>query len=98
MRKSDLLRVQDVRDAYRLIGDCRDLGSEPALWQRRMLLGLCQLIGAPMGTCGEGFWIRPAHPVQPLFFLTSGSTRAATSCIWPRSVTSARSATRSSTP
>lgn len=30
MRKSDLLRVQDVRDAYRLIGDCRDLGSEPA--------------------------------------------------------------------
>ena len=48
MRKSDLLRVQDVRDTYRLIGDCRDLGSEPALWQLRMLAGLCQLVGAPV--------------------------------------------------
>ena len=28
MAKSDLLRFQDVRDAYRLIGECRDLGSD----------------------------------------------------------------------
>src|SRR5262245_26321651 len=66
MRKSDLLRVRDVRDAYRLIGDCRDVGSEPALWQMRMLAGLCQLVGAEVGTGGEGFWIRPSHPIQPL--------------------------------
>jgi DNA-binding CsgD family transcriptional regulator len=66
MRKADLLRVKDVRDAYRLIGECRDLGSEPALWSVRMLEGLCQLVGAPVGTCGEGFWLRPAHPIQPL--------------------------------
>jgi hypothetical protein len=31
MPKAELLRVQDVRDAYRLIGECRDLGSDPAL-------------------------------------------------------------------
>ena len=72
MRKSDLLRLQDVRDAYRLIGDCRDLGSDPALWQRRMLVGLCQLIGAPTGACGEGFWARPVHPIQPLSFFDVG--------------------------
>lgn len=66
MRKSNLLRVQDVRDAYRLIGECRDLGSEPALWQTRMLVGLCQLVGAPTGSCGEGRWARPLHPIQPL--------------------------------
>ena len=41
MTKSDLLRVQDVRDAYRLIGECRDIGSDPALWHRRMFEGLC---------------------------------------------------------
>jgi hypothetical protein len=53
MRKSDLLRVHDVRDAYRLSGDCRDLGHEPALWQVGMFEGLCQLIGAAAGTgCG----------------------------------------------
>jgi DNA-binding CsgD family transcriptional regulator len=66
MRKSDLLRLRDVRDAYRLIGECRDLGSEPPLWQMRMLTGLCQLVGASVGAGGEAFWIRPAHPIQPL--------------------------------
>jgi hypothetical protein len=66
MRKADLLRVRDLRNAYRLIGDCRDLGGDPALWQMRMLEGLRQLVGAPIGTCGEGFWLRPAHPIQPL--------------------------------
>jgi DNA-binding CsgD family transcriptional regulator len=66
MRKSDLLRVQDVRDAYRLIGECRDLGNDPALWHMRMFAGLCQLVGASVGSGGEAFWVRPAHPIQPL--------------------------------
>jgi DNA-binding CsgD family transcriptional regulator len=65
MGKSDLLRVQDVRDAYRLIGECRDLSSDPALWHMRMLEGLCQLIGATAGAGGEGIWARPVHPVRP---------------------------------
>src|SRR5215467_3367488 len=64
MGKSDLLRVQDVRDAYRLIGDCRDLGTEPALWQRRMIEGACRLFGAPVATGGEGRWIRPHQDAQ----------------------------------
>jgi len=46
--KTDLLRVQDVRDADRLIGECRDLGSEPTLWQRRMVDGLRRLVGVPV--------------------------------------------------
>jgi DNA-binding CsgD family transcriptional regulator len=54
MAKSDLLRFQDVRDAYRLIGECRDLGGDPALWQRRTLEGLCRLIGAPAAAGGVG--------------------------------------------
>jgi hypothetical protein len=66
MRKGDQLRLRDVRDAYRLIGDCRDLGGEPELWQTRMFAGLCQLIGATVGTGGEGLWRRPTHPIQPL--------------------------------
>ena len=58
MGTSDLLRVQDVRDAYRLIGECRDLGSDPALWHSRMLGGVYRLIGAP-ATGGEGRLVRP---------------------------------------
>ena len=59
MGKSDLLRVQDVRDAYRLIGECRDLGSDPALWHSLMLEGVYRLIGAPSAAGGEGRWVRP---------------------------------------
>jgi DNA-binding CsgD family transcriptional regulator len=66
MAKSDLLRVQDIRDAYRLIGECRDLGRDPALWHPRMFEGLCRLIGAPHGTGGEGHWQRPHRPIQPI--------------------------------
>jgi DNA-binding CsgD family transcriptional regulator len=61
--QADLLRVQDVRDAYRLIGECRDLGSDPALWHRRMLEGLCRLVGAPQGSGGEGRWLGPPNLV-----------------------------------
>jgi DNA-binding CsgD family transcriptional regulator len=64
--KSDLLRVQEVRDAYRLIGDCRDLGADPALWQPRMLEGLCRLFGVPTAAGGEGRWLRPHRPVEVL--------------------------------
>jgi len=72
MRKSDVLRVQDVRDAYRLIGDCRDLGGEPALWYVRMLSGLCHLVGARMACGGEGFWIRGAGPIRPISIFDAG--------------------------
>jgi len=70
--KSDLLRIQDVRDAYRLIGDCRDLGADPALWQPRMLEGTCRLVGVPVAIGGEGHWIRPHQPVQAISAFSAG--------------------------
>jgi DNA-binding CsgD family transcriptional regulator len=65
MAKSDLLRLEDVRAAYRLIGECRDLGSDPALWGPRLFEGLCQLIGAPAASGGEARWLRPHQPLKP---------------------------------
>ena len=62
MSKSALLRVQDVRDAYRLIGDCRDLGADPGLWQRRMFEGLAHLMGG-VASGGEG-WLTRSKQVQ----------------------------------
>jgi len=65
MTRWHLLRLQDVRNVYRLIGECRDLGGDPAFWHLRMAEGLCGLIGTPMVSLGEGLWVRPG-PVQPL--------------------------------
>jgi DNA-binding CsgD family transcriptional regulator len=46
MEKSDLLRLRDVRGAYRLIGECRELGRDPMAWRVRMLEGLRDITGA----------------------------------------------------
>lgn len=72
MGRSDLLRVQDVRDAYRLIGECRDLGRDPALWLVHLLKGICRLIGATAATGGEGLAAGPGRTVVPLSSFQSG--------------------------
>jgi hypothetical protein len=46
MVRSDKLRLRDLRAAYRLIGECRELGRDPMAWRRHMLDGLRQLTGA----------------------------------------------------
>jgi hypothetical protein len=62
--KSDNLRLRDVRAAFRLIGECRDLGNNPRLWHRRMLEGLVLLFGVVQASGGEAWWDRPGRPVQ----------------------------------
>jgi DNA-binding CsgD family transcriptional regulator len=49
----------DVRAAFRLVGECRDLGYDPVLWAPHMLAGLCRLLGA---RAGNGGMIRQARP------------------------------------
>lgn len=66
MIKTESLRLRDVRSAYRLIGECRDLGHEAALWQEHMLAGLSRLFGAAQATGGEGLWPWPSGPLRVL--------------------------------
>src|SRR5262245_51826720 len=77
MGKSDLLRVQEVRDAYRLIGECRDLGSDCTQWQSRMLDGVHRLIGAPAAAGGEGRWVRQGSTVKAISEFDAGLDTAA---------------------
>ncbi len=72
MGQSSLLRVQEVRSAYRLIGECRDLGSDPELWQRRMVDGLRRLVGVPAAAGGEGRWTRPRGGAAAVSALDAG--------------------------
>src|SRR5262245_56426480 len=71
MAKVDLLRVQDVRDAYRLIGECRDLGGDPSLWQMRMFEGLSHQFGTA-STGGEGRLAGPKGGILPLTYFDFG--------------------------
>lgn len=75
--KSPLLRLQDIRQAYRLIGDCRDLASTPELWEQRMFDGLLTLVGADRVSGGEGSWARPQQPLKILSAYWGGFDQSA---------------------
>src|SRR5262245_25737584 len=53
MEKSKRLRLRDLKDAYRLIGECRDLGGEVQAWRKHMLLGLRRLVDAQVAMAAE---------------------------------------------
>lgn len=75
MSKSGSLRIQEIRDCFRLIGDCRDLGRSPESWHQRAFEGLTVLIGASAATGGEGVWRRPRGIVKPMTFNDFGFER-----------------------
>lgn len=54
-----------VEDAE-IVEHCRDLDADPALWQSRLFEGVCQLLGVPVATGGEGLWNRPHRSVEAL--------------------------------
>jgi DNA-binding CsgD family transcriptional regulator len=95
MAEATLLRWHEVRDAYRLIGECRDLGAEPVLWQRRLLEGLVPLLDAAAVTSGEGFIEPPqrdaAEPMaysahRPTLTLCAGELTEQLYLTWMRQV------------
>lgn len=72
MAKADQLRVDEVRGAFRLIGECRDLGADPGLWQPRMMEGLSRLFSDAPCTGGEGALTGPERTIVPLTFFDHG--------------------------
>jgi hypothetical protein len=59
MSKSGRLHLSDVRNAFRLIHECRDLGHDPAAWTRHAVERLTRLAGAQVGVVAD---LRPAEP------------------------------------
>ena len=53
MSRPDRVKPRDIRAAYRLIGECRDLGADADAWQKRLLEGLCAFLDAQVGISGN---------------------------------------------
>ena len=51
MAGPDQLRLKDLRTIYRLVGECRELGSDSRAWRLHMLEGLRKLVGAQVALC-----------------------------------------------
>jgi DNA-binding CsgD family transcriptional regulator len=63
--KSVSLRLDDVRAVFRLVGECKDVGYDPALWLARMGEGLSRLLDARFVMGGE-FRMVDGRPVPVL--------------------------------
>lgn len=46
MRSYRRVRLSDLRGAYRLVAECRELGRDPLAWRWHLLAGLCRLTDA----------------------------------------------------
>jgi DNA-binding CsgD family transcriptional regulator len=62
MGKSGRVRFSDLRKAYRLIHECRDLGHDPTAWPRHAIEQLTQLVGSQVGVVVE---FRLGEPGEP---------------------------------
>lgn len=76
MGKSGRVRLSDLRAAFRLIGECRDLRADSASWRLHAHGGLCRLVGARAAVGGECRWHRPAGVFVVLQLLDLGLTPA----------------------
>lgn len=53
MPRIDRPSPKAIRECYRLVNDCRDLGADSDAWQRHLLNGLCGLTNARVGISGN---------------------------------------------
>ena len=78
MSKSQRLRLREVRNVFRLIGECRELGADPNGWWLHLLQGAARLTGAQVGVGGE-IRITPDGPqmLRPIDFGWAGERERA---------------------
>jgi DNA-binding CsgD family transcriptional regulator len=53
MSRSECLRAGDVRDAFRLVGECRELGIDVRAWRSHLVVRANALLHARVGFVGE---------------------------------------------
>ncbi len=52
-RKSERLRLSEVRGVFRLVGECCDLGADPEAWRSHITRSLGSLAGGQVSMSGE---------------------------------------------
>jgi DNA-binding CsgD family transcriptional regulator len=76
MAESQRLRIRELRNLYRLIGECCELGADPLAWRRHLAQQLPDLFGAQLGLYSEyvvtGTPFRESHWIQPCAMVDFG--------------------------
>ncbi len=88
MGKSRLVRLSDLRQAYRLIHDCRDVGHDPETWPRVLSQKLPRIVNAQIGLPGEIALGLPGQHAPAVAFADHGWLMPAHRALWQHCVAS----------
>jgi DNA-binding CsgD family transcriptional regulator len=76
MSKTRTLRMKDVRCAFRLIGECRELRRDAEMWRRHAFEDLARLLNARAANGGSIQWQRPDGIIQFTHSVVTGFSAA----------------------
>jgi DNA-binding CsgD family transcriptional regulator len=80
--KSERLRLIDVRQVFRLLGDCRDVGDDPAAWPQVLVGGLTRLLGGQVVIVSEIGLEPPGRPPRFVPMADCGLIAPTSRAIW----------------
>ena len=87
MGKSSRLRLSDVRGVFRLLNEIQERRYDPVAWQRHMISGLCDLVGARQGAAMRFAGFIPDGPAKLDSIVSGGWTNAFVESMWKQALT-----------
>jgi DNA-binding CsgD family transcriptional regulator len=72
MSRSQRVRFRDLREAYRIIGECAELGDDVGAWRMHLIQRSVCLVGGRVGMSGEARWIGKPRVLQPVAAVDAG--------------------------
>jgi DNA-binding CsgD family transcriptional regulator len=76
MAKSSATRLTDIRNLFRILGECRDLRADASEWRQHAFNQIGKMLGARGVTGGEIAWARPNGVVRFLHPVVTGFSEA----------------------
>ena len=71
MSHAQRLTHQNFRDAFRLVGELREVGHDPVAWRSHLVTSLCKMVGATVGISVEAEW-QPNRPPKMFVLVDLG--------------------------
>jgi DNA-binding CsgD family transcriptional regulator len=84
MSHSQHVRFRDLREAFRIIGECVELGDDVMAWRGHLIERAVRLVGGRVGMSGEGRWVGTPRALEPTGAVDSGWDSAAERGFWLR--------------
>lgn len=76
MPKSQRLSLEDIQSVWRLLGECRELGTDNQAWPQHFVEGMCRLLRSQIGICHETV-LAPNGFMETLGYADAGWATAA---------------------